>query len=149
MVLEAWRAFEDDSGTPDTVDKVTQRMPKKVKKRRLIDEDVGVCASSLSCTYFELYLPLQFPKPLAQALNSLKSLSAGRWVRGVFRLHIPRRTGRAGQCQTAANGTHVEAETGRATAAARPNRVCTSRVRIINRLERCLITPCFSILLSA
>lgn len=43
MVLEAWRAFEEDAGTPGTVDNVTQRMPKKVKKRRLIDEDVGVC----------------------------------------------------------------------------------------------------------
>lgn len=42
LVLEAWRKFEEDYDT-DYVDKVSERMPKKVKKRRLVDEDAGVC----------------------------------------------------------------------------------------------------------
>ena len=46
MVLEAWSQFEEDNET-DWVDKVAQRMPKKVKKRRLIDEDAGVCSGGL------------------------------------------------------------------------------------------------------
>jgi crooked neck len=42
VVLEAWREFEEQHETGHEAE-VARRMPKKVKKRRLIDEDLGVC----------------------------------------------------------------------------------------------------------
>eukprot|EP00124_Ichthyophonus_hoferi_P004678 Ihof_evm2s545 gene=Ihof_evmTU2s545 len=41
MILEAWKEFEELNGNPDWVSQVAKKMPKKVKKRRLIDEEVG------------------------------------------------------------------------------------------------------------
>lgn len=41
ILLEAWRDFELEFGTPDTRDKVAERMPRRIKKRQRIISESG------------------------------------------------------------------------------------------------------------
>ncbi|KAF2842298.1 TPR-like protein [Patellaria atrata CBS 101060] len=49
-LLNAWKSFETTHGTPDDIEKVEKQMPRKVKKRRKLDDDS-----------FEEYLDYVFP----------------------------------------------------------------------------------------
>lgn len=42
MLLEAWRDFEKEHGNATTLEKVTEKMPRRVKKRQKIVSDTGV-----------------------------------------------------------------------------------------------------------
>lgn len=42
VLLEAWRDFESEHGTSDNFNKVTDKMPRRVKKRQKIVSDTGV-----------------------------------------------------------------------------------------------------------
>lgn len=42
MLLEAWRAFEYENGDEDSQNKIEERMPRKIKKRRKIETPDGV-----------------------------------------------------------------------------------------------------------
>eukprot|EP01134_Creolimax_fragrantissima_P000225 CFRG0225T1 len=55
MVLEAWRDFERAKGTEEWFETINSKMPKKVKKRRLVDENVGPSAG------YEEYFDYIFP----------------------------------------------------------------------------------------
>ncbi|KNC76411.1 hypothetical protein SARC_11085 [Sphaeroforma arctica JP610] len=55
LVLETWLKFERSKGSADWVDSVGKKMPKKVKKRRLVDEEVGPSAG------YEEYFDYIFP----------------------------------------------------------------------------------------
>eukprot|EP00123_Amoebidium_parasiticum_P012254 comp21226_c0_seq1/m.28880 comp21226_c0_seq1/g.28880 ORF comp21226_c0_seq1/g.28880 comp21226_c0_seq1/m.28880 type:complete len:692 (-) comp21226_c0_seq1:5-2080(-) len=55
MVLEAWKDFEDTQGSEEWARQVGQKMPKKIKKRRLVDENVGPSAG------YEEYYDYMFP----------------------------------------------------------------------------------------
>ena len=41
MLLEAWLEFEHESGDEESLEKVKQKLPKKVKKRRKVYRDDG------------------------------------------------------------------------------------------------------------
>ena len=43
MILNSWKEFETSRGNEDWAKQVDEKLPKKIKKRRLVDEDVGVC----------------------------------------------------------------------------------------------------------
>lgn len=43
MLLEAWRAFEYEHGVQESQNKIEERMPRKIKKRRKIETTDGVC----------------------------------------------------------------------------------------------------------
>lgn len=47
MLLEAWKAFEYEHGTEETIEKIEQKMPRKIKKRRKIETADGVSIESL------------------------------------------------------------------------------------------------------
>lgn len=72
MMLEAWHKFEEDYDT-DHVAEVARRMPKKVKKRRLIDEDLGPAGG------FEEYFDYIFPDEQAAAPNLKLLQMAHMW----------------------------------------------------------------------
>lgn len=42
ILLEAWRDFESEHGTRDTLDKVLDKMPRRIKKRQKIISESGV-----------------------------------------------------------------------------------------------------------
>lgn len=42
VLLETWRDFENECGTPDTMDKVLEKMPRRVKKRQRIISESGI-----------------------------------------------------------------------------------------------------------
>lgn len=43
MLLEAWRDFEQEFGTDTQQERVRKLMPEKVKKRRKLTAEDGVC----------------------------------------------------------------------------------------------------------
>ena len=62
-LLNAWRSFEHIHGSPDDIEKIEKRMPRKVPKRRKIEED-----------RFEEYLDFVFPEDSAGAERMSKLL---------------------------------------------------------------------------
>jgi crooked neck len=42
MLLEAWQDFERNCGDAESLQKITEKMPRKIKKKRLVKSDDGV-----------------------------------------------------------------------------------------------------------
>lgn len=49
MLLEAWRAFEEEFGTAATKDRIDKLMPEKIKKRRKLQAEDGVRRGDGTC----------------------------------------------------------------------------------------------------
>ena len=62
-LLNAWRSFEQMHGSAEDIEKIEKQMPRKVKKRRKIEED-----------RFEEYIDYVFPADDASAANMSKLL---------------------------------------------------------------------------
>ncbi|KAK7193411.1 NineTeen Complex (NTC) component [Paraphaeosphaeria sporulosa] len=68
-LLAAWKSFEDEVGTPDDRARIEKQMPRKVKKRRKLDDDS-----------FEEYVDYVFPADDQSAANMARLLAnAARW----------------------------------------------------------------------
>ncbi|KAI4638047.1 NineTeen Complex (NTC) component [Alternaria ventricosa] len=68
-LLSAWKAFEDVHGTAEDKDKIEKQMPRKVKKRRKLDDDS-----------FEEYVDYVFPADDESAAKLAKLMAnAQRW----------------------------------------------------------------------
>ncbi|KAK6495370.1 NineTeen Complex (NTC) component [Arthrobotrys musiformis] len=69
VLLNAWKSFEQTHGTPESIQKVEAQMPRKVKKRRKLDDDS-----------FEEYMDYLFPADEEQNAGMLKLLQAAhKW----------------------------------------------------------------------
>jgi len=62
-LLNAWRSFEQTHGSPEDIEKIEKQMPRKVKKRRKIEED-----------RFEEYIDYVFPADDESAAKMSKLL---------------------------------------------------------------------------
>ncbi|EMD91840.1 hypothetical protein COCHEDRAFT_1194569 [Bipolaris maydis C5] len=68
-LLSAWKSFEDVHGSPEDKEKIEKQMPRKVKKRRKLDDDS-----------FEEYVDYVFPADDESAANLAKLLAnAQKW----------------------------------------------------------------------
>ena len=63
-MLNAWKSFEATHGSPDDIAKVDKQMPRRVKKRRKLDDDS-----------FEEYMDYVFPTDDQSAANMSKFLA--------------------------------------------------------------------------
>lgn len=43
LLLEAWRTFEETHGDESSLEKVKQRMPRRIKRRQRVQAEDGVC----------------------------------------------------------------------------------------------------------
>ena len=57
-LLNAWKSFEATHGTEEDIENVEKQMPRKVKKRRKLDDDS-----------YEEYMDYIFPADATQAAN--------------------------------------------------------------------------------
>ena len=68
-LLNAWKAFEDTHGSDEDKEKVAKQMPRKVKKRRKLDDDS-----------FEEYMDYVFPADdESSAKMSKLMMAAQKW----------------------------------------------------------------------
>lgn len=68
-LLNAWKSFEHTHGSPEDIAKIEKQMPRKVKKRRKLDED-----------RYEEYMDYVFPADDKSAANLTKLLQqAHQW----------------------------------------------------------------------
>lgn len=68
-LLTAWKSFEGTHGAPSDIEKVDKQMPRKVKKRRKLDDDS-----------FEEYMDYVFPADDESAAKMSKLLQmAHQW----------------------------------------------------------------------
>jgi crooked neck len=68
-LLNAWKSFEDECGEPEDIEKIGKQMPRKVKKRRKLDDDS-----------FEEYVDYVFPADDESAAKLAKLMAnAQRW----------------------------------------------------------------------
>jgi Pre-mRNA 3''-end processing (cleavage and polyadenylation) factor len=68
-ILDAWQAFEHESGSPEDIEKVDKQMPRRVKKRRKLGDDK-----------YEEYLDYVFPADDQSAANLSRLLQkAHQW----------------------------------------------------------------------
>lgn len=68
-LLNAWKSFESTHGSPSDIEKVDKQMPRKVKKRRKLDDDS-----------FEEYMDYVFPADDESAAKMSKLLQmAHQW----------------------------------------------------------------------
>lgn len=88
-LLNAWKAFENAHGSPEDIEKVEKQMPRRVKKRRRLDE---------SGLEFEEYMDYVFPADDEGAAKLSKLLE---------RAHAWKREQQMGQ-GAAANGNGIE-----------------------------------------
>ncbi|KAK9675192.1 NineTeen Complex (NTC) component, partial [Basidiobolus ranarum] len=72
LILEAWREFETQYGTSETLESVTSKMPKVVKKRRQVEDEV-------SGTSWEEYYDYIFPDDVTQKPNLKFLAMAYQW----------------------------------------------------------------------
>jgi crooked neck len=71
-LLNAWKSFETTHGSEEDLEKVQKQMPRRVKKRRKLDDDS-----------FEEYMDYVFPADDQQAANLSKLLQmAHKWKEG-------------------------------------------------------------------
>jgi crooked neck len=71
-LLNAWRSFEHTHGAPTDIDKIEKQMPRRVKKRRKLDDD-----------RYEEYMDYVFPADDQSAANLSKFLQrAHQWKQG-------------------------------------------------------------------
>ena len=63
--MNAWKAFENTHGSTEDIEKVEKQMPKKVRKRRKIDDE-----------NFEMYMDYVFPADDESAANLSRFLQA-------------------------------------------------------------------------
>ena len=54
VCLKAWRNFEEEHGTEETLQQVKKMMPKRVKRRRKIVTDDGVSRAAKQMAYLRL-----------------------------------------------------------------------------------------------
>ncbi|NXI76070.1 CRNL1 protein, partial [Rhipidura dahli] len=71
MLLESWRSFEEEFGTPDTKERIDKLMPEKIKKRRKLQAEDGSDAG------WEEYYDYIFPEDTANQPN-LKLLAMAK-----------------------------------------------------------------------
>ena len=68
-LLNAWRSFEHTHGSSEDIDKIEKQMPRRVKKRRKLDDD-----------RYEEYMDYVFPADDQSAANLSKLLQkAHQW----------------------------------------------------------------------
>lgn len=71
-LLNAWRSFEHTHGSPEDIDKIEKQMPRRVKKRRKLDDD-----------RYEEYMDYVFPADDQSAANLSNLLRrAHQWKQG-------------------------------------------------------------------
>lgn len=71
-LLNAWRSFEHTHGSSEDIDKIEKQMPRRVKKRRKLDDD-----------RYEEYMDYVFPADDQSAANLSKLLQkAHQWKQG-------------------------------------------------------------------
>jgi crooked neck len=71
-LLNAWRSFEHTHGSPEDIDKIEKQMPRRVKKRRKLEDD-----------RYEEYMDYVFPADDKSAANLSKLLQkAHQWKQG-------------------------------------------------------------------
>jgi crooked neck len=74
LLLDAWRALEQQKGDSESVGKVEARLPRRIKRKRMQKDDQG---NDLG---WEEYFDYQFPDDDNQAASSLKILEmAAKW----------------------------------------------------------------------
>ncbi|KAH0607087.1 uncharacterized protein H6S33_003075 [Morchella sextelata] len=79
VLLNAWKSFENTHGTPEDIKKVEEQMPRKVKKRRKLDDDS-----------YEEYMDYIFPADEQANAGMLKLLQeAHRWKQAQAALEKP------------------------------------------------------------
>ncbi len=93
MIIEKWRDFELENKDQEAIAAVLKKMPKSIIRRRPIKAPDGV---------IHLFLPF------AVLYSNAHSFPDGCWIRGVLRLHIPRRASNKPQSQILGDGTQVE-----------------------------------------
>ncbi|PIK60199.1 putative crooked neck-like protein 1 isoform X2 [Apostichopus japonicus] len=76
VLLEAWKDFEEELGTEDSLENVQKLMPKRVKKRRQIETEDGSDAG------WEEYYDYIFPADEANAPNLKLLAMAKMWKQG-------------------------------------------------------------------
>ena len=68
-LLNAWKSFENTHGSAEDIESVEKQMPRKVKKRRKLDDDS-----------FEEYMDYLFPDDGESSAKNLKILQmAHKW----------------------------------------------------------------------
>ena len=68
-LLNAWKAFETTHGSPDDLEKVEKQMPRRVKRRRKLDDDT-----------YEEYMDYLFPADDEREANMSRLLQmAHKW----------------------------------------------------------------------
>jgi crooked neck len=68
-LLNAWKSFEQTHGSPEDIAKIEKQMPRKVKKRRKLDDD-----------RYEEYMDYVFPADDESAANLSRLLQeAYKW----------------------------------------------------------------------
>lgn len=68
-LLNAWKSFEQTHGTPEDIAKIEKQMPRRVKKRRKLDDD-----------RYEEYMDYVFPADDESAANLSRLLQrAHQW----------------------------------------------------------------------
>ena len=68
-ILNAWKSFETTHGSPSDIEKVDKQMPRKIKKRRKLDDDS-----------FEEYMDYVFPADDKSAAKLAKFMAnAYKW----------------------------------------------------------------------
>lgn len=68
-LLNAWRSFENTHGSPEDIDKIEKQMPRRVKKRRKLEDD-----------RYEEYMDYVFPADDKSAANLSRLLQrAHQW----------------------------------------------------------------------
>jgi crooked neck len=71
-LLNAWRSFENTHGSPEDIDKIENQMPRRVKKRRKLEDD-----------RYEEYMDYVFPADDQSAANLSRLLQkAHQWKKG-------------------------------------------------------------------
>ena len=71
-LLNAWRSFEHTHGSAEDIDKIEKQMPRRVKKRRKLEDD-----------RYEEYMDYVFPADDQSAANLSKLLRmAHQWKEG-------------------------------------------------------------------
>merc|ERR1711993_163807 len=79
MLLKAWQDFEDEHGDEEGMKKVSALMPKRVKKRRRIQEDEDAPGVAADAGGWEEYFDYIFPEDQGAKPNLKLLAMAKMW----------------------------------------------------------------------
>ena len=78
LLLDAWRALEQDKGDPENVEKVEKMLPRRIKRKRMRKDSGG---NDLG---WEEYFDYQFPDEDQSGSSNLKILEmAAKWKKSM------------------------------------------------------------------